>query len=343
VVSQSSDRRRALGRGKALALALLLVALLVLAALSCGPPRTLTSLRQVDEHPLYVMRYYGPYSSELLLGTDLEQAVYEFVLETTMPDACTCFAGLNPDSEAIFGRNFDWYDHPALLLFTDPPQGYASVSIVDIHYLGYDTRAIPATNRVALLLAPYIPFDGLNEAGLAAGMMAVPRAEDADDPARPTIDSLRAIRVLLDHAGSTEEAISLLREYNITFHDPPIHYLISDSSGSSAIVEYVDGEMRVIVNEERWQVATNFIVSEVLPLGADSPCQRYNRAYQALSGASGSISPDEAMAILDDVSGGNTLWSAVYDMSTGEIQVALDKKYDQIHAFQLEMRDAAPR
>jgi len=341
-VSQSSDRR-APGRRKPLAVALLVLALLVVAALACGPLRTLTSISQVDEHPLYVMRYYGPYSSELMLRTGLEQTLYEVLRESTMPDSCTCFAGFNPDAEFVFGRNFDWYDHPALLLFTDPPQGYASVSIVDVYYLGYHTGAIPASSRAALLLAPFIPFDGLNEAGLAVGMMAVPRARDANDPARPTIDSLRAIRVLLDRAGSTDEAISLLREYNIAFYDPPIHYLISDSSGTSAIVEYVDGVMRVTVNEEPWQVASNFIFFEVLPLGADSPCPRYNRAYQALSAEDGSISPDQAMAILESVSGANTIWSAVYDMSTGEIQVVMDKKYDQIHAFRLEMRDATPR
>ena len=36
----------------------------------------------------------------------------------------------------LLGRNFDWYEHPALILFTDPPDGYASVSMVDISYLG---------------------------------------------------------------------------------------------------------------------------------------------------------------------------------------------------------------
>jgi hypothetical protein len=90
-------------------------------------------------------------------------------------------------------------------------------------------------------------------------------------------------------------------------------------------------------------VATNFIVSEVLPIGADSPCRRYNRAYRALSEANGRISQPEAMAILDDVSGANTIWSAVYDMTTGEIEVVTDKRYDQPHAFRLEMKEAAPR
>ena len=46
-----------------------------------------------------------------------------------------------PD-DRLFGRNFDWRYSPALLLFTDRPAagGYASVSMVDIAYLGFDDR-----------------------------------------------------------------------------------------------------------------------------------------------------------------------------------------------------------
>jgi hypothetical protein len=333
-MSQVQHRKRHVPLGILLALVVALTLLL------CNPLRTLTSLRQADDHPLYVMHYYGPYSSGLLLETGLEQTIYGVIRGIAMPDACTCFAGLSPDGEKVFGRNFDWYDHPALLLFTDPPNGYASVSMVDIHYLGYDDRG---SSSAGLLLAPFLPFDGMNEAGLAVGMMAVPRARDDHDPQKPSIDSLRVIRVLLDYAATTDEAISLLQEYNVTFYDPPIHYLISDSWGRSALVEYVDGEMKVLVNDQAWQVATNFIVSEVLPLGGESPCQRYNGAYQALSAANGSISPGEAMAILENVAGGNTIWSAVYDMTTGEIQVVMDKEYDQVHTFYLEMEDTTPQ
>ena len=109
------------------------------------------------------------------------------------------------------------------------------------------------------------------------------------------------------------------------------------------MVEYLYNEMKVFIYEAPWQVATNFIFSEVLPLEADSPCERYNRAYRALGAASGSISVSEAMAILDSVSGSNTIWSAVYNMTTGEIEVVMDKRYDQIHTFQLEMQETAPR
>jgi hypothetical protein len=100
--------------------------------------------------------------------------------------------------------------------------------------------------------------------------------------------------------------------------------------------------MRVILNDEPWQVATNFIVSDVLPVGADSPCARYNRAYQALSAAGGSISQREAMALLDSVSGPGTIWSAVYDLTTGDIRLVVGRDYDRMLEFHLQRDGTNP-
>jgi hypothetical protein len=123
--------------------------LLVLLALSWGPAMTLGSLRQIDDHPLYPMRYYGPYTSNLLLRTGVEEEIYERLWQMATPEACTCFAGLSGEGDRVFGRNFDWYDHPALLLFTDPPNGYASISMVDLYYLGYDARRSRSSNSAS--------------------------------------------------------------------------------------------------------------------------------------------------------------------------------------------------
>ena len=55
------------------------------------------------------------------------------------PGRCSLFAALGDPENRLFGRNFDWRYSPALLLFTDRPAGggYASVSMVDIAYLGF--------------------------------------------------------------------------------------------------------------------------------------------------------------------------------------------------------------
>ncbi len=306
--------------------------------------RTLQSLRRLDDFPLYEMHYYGDYGFDGFLEEGLEvdtQAALHLhgVLDAW---ACTCFAALSDEGDMIFGRNFDWHLHPALFLFTDPPDAYASASMVDISYLGYGKEEPSGAERRALLDAPYLPFDGLNECGLAVGIMAVPYADGGDDPAKVTIGSLHAVRLMLDYASDVDEAIRLLRSYNIDFEDgPPVHYLVADSSGKSAVLEFLDGELSVVRNTQSWQVATNFLISGTTPAERGSLCPRYRMAHQTLEQAAGSISPTEAMALLEDVSQSGdfpTIWSVVYNLTAGDIEVVVGREYRQTYQFGLETR-----
>jgi hypothetical protein len=305
--------------------------------------RTLATLRKVDDYPLYVMTYHGDYGFGNFLERGARADARSGSTDQGIADgwACTTFTTLNEEGDAILGRNFDWHNRPSLLLFTDPPDGYASVSMVDISYLGYDAEEPSWADRVALLGAPYLPFDGMNEAGLAIGMMAIPHAEPGKDPRKATISGVEAIRLMLDYARDVDEATALLDDYNIDFSGgPPLHYLIADASGDSAVVEFLDGEMHVVRNDGQWQVSTNFIISEERPERADSSCWRYNKTYVALENAHGSISQEQAMALLRAVSQSGdttTMWSVVYGMTTGDVQVAMGRNYVEVHDFRLEM------
>lgn len=300
---------------------------------------TLASLRRINDYPFYMMRYYGEYS--LPAAHDLEggTAAAPEAVEIGAGGfyACTCFAVLGSDTTRLLGRNFDWYDHVPLLLYTDPPDGYASVSMVDLSYFGYHSGYLPddPENRLGLMGTPLLPFDGLNEAGLAVGMMAVPYAESPQVPGRPTVDEIEIIRVALDGAGDVEEAIELFGRYNIVMTDPPIHYMLADSGGNSAIIEFVGYEMIVMRNTEPWQVSTNFVIT-----GSNAPgttdCWRYNTAYGALSAAGGHLSPGSAMQLLEEVSQPHTLWSLVYGLDSGEIRVAVGSQFQTVEVFGLD-------
>ena len=112
--------------------------------------------------------------------------------------------------------------------------------MVDLNYFGF-TRENPPDlheNRDNLLDTPWLPFDGMNEKGVAIGMMAVPYAEPPYDPNRMTLGEIELIRLVLDYAETVNHAISLIKKYNIRMEDPPVHYLIADSSGSSVIIEF---------------------------------------------------------------------------------------------------------
>jgi len=314
---------------------------------------TLSSLEQVDDYPLYTMRYYGAYKTAASPG-----GVVEGGTGTNHPDAgpaaslpawgCSLFAALGDPGGRLYGRNFDWQYSPAVLLFTDPPNGYASVSMVDIAYLFDLAEAtaltdLPLEERSALLRAPFLPFDGMNEHGLAVGMAAVPPAEMPHDPDRETIGSLRMIREMLDHARNVDDAIALLGRYNLDWQGgPPLHYLIADVSGRAVLVEFYQGEMIVIPNETSWHQATNFLRTTAGET-AQGKCFRYDKIHRRLTKAEGRLPVPEAMALLSQVSqdgrDSGTQWSIVYGMSTGEINVSMGQKYEDVHTFHLSLVD----
>ena len=219
-------------------MSIVLAAIAVLAILFVTPLRSLATLRQVDDYPLYVMHLYGSYGFDEYLeeGQQATSGLPAPEHEHCEPWACSVFAALNQDGDLLLGRNFDWFNRPTLLLFAHPPDGYTSVSMVDMSYLGFGTGEPSWSDRIRLLDAPYLPFDGMNEHGLAVGMMAVPQARGAQDPQQATIDSLEAIRLILDSARSVEEAVALLGSYNIDWGSgPALHYLVADASGQSAV------------------------------------------------------------------------------------------------------------
>jgi hypothetical protein len=299
--------------------------------------RTLASLEKVDDHPLYVMHYEGAYTSG---DEDVER---DASLGASVPSwACSLFAALGDADAMVYGRNFDWELSPAVLLFTAPPDGYASVSLVDIAFLGFtaadarDLTKLSLDERRPLLNAPYWPFDGMNEYGLTVGMAAIPDNPMPHDPAKKTVGSLGIIREMLDHARTVDEAITVMGNYNVDMGGgPAIHYLIADATGKAALVEFYEGKMVVIPNDTPWHQATNFLLSAVAGGSTEGNCWRYDKIAARLLLADGRLSTPDALALLSDVSQPSTQWSVVYGMSTGEINIVMERNYDAVHTFHL--------
>jgi len=301
--------------------------------LSAEQVATLRSLKIVDDYPLYVMHYSGAY-------TDPQTGINR---PPVSDFACSLFATLPQTGNKLFGRNFDWEFSPALLLFTDPPDGYASVSIIDIMYLGISANDVmsltdlPLERRTALLAAPSMPADGMNEYGLAIGMAAVPETSTNDtgyDPSKPTIGSIGMIREVLDHARTVKEAVKLFEKHNIDFRGgPPIHYLIADAGGEAVLVEIFQGELIVIPNEEHWHLATNHLRCVA---SGDGGCPRYSTLSKQLTKANGQLSEKQAMRLLSDVAQEGTQWSVVYNLTTGDVSAVIGQAYKNVYPFHLD-------
>jgi penicillin V acylase-like amidase (Ntn superfamily) len=101
----------------------------------------------------------------------------------------------------------------------------------------------------------------MKEMGLAISTMTDPQGSSSLDPEKGTLGAAEARRFILDHAKDVEEAITLLSQYNVSYKGTSVsHLLLADRSGHSALLEWVDGEMKVIRNQQPWLVSTNFRV-----------------------------------------------------------------------------------
>jgi hypothetical protein len=307
-------------------------------------------LEKIDDYPLYTMHYYGAYPQ---WGVSVEDHAGLAWIDMPNPDwsvptpawTCSLFAALGDADNMLYGRNFDWEYSPAVLLFTDPPDGYASVSMVDIAYLGFggaragELTNLPLIERASLLNAPFLPFDGMNEHGLVVGMAAVPPGQVPPDPNKETIDSLMVIRKILDLASNVDEAIAVLQSYNVTMGGgPPIHYLIAAPPGQAVLIEFYQGEMVVIPNETTWHLATNFLRASV-GASAEGECWRYDEILHRLTETEGRSTAQEAIDLLADVSQEGTQWSVIYGMSTGDVQVIMGRQYEDVYTFPLSFAE----
>lgn len=338
-------------------LAVLLVLLLVVAALFANELLTLASLEKLDDYGMFRMTYRGDYGFDEFLKVgaqddgDIERFVAKRLLkglpvEFGVTDAgCTAFVAKNKAGETVYSRNFDFDYAPSLQLFTAPSDGYASVSTVNLAFAGYSQDNLPEgslLNKFLTLAAPFLPFDGMNEKGVAIALLAVPKAEPKNDPERVTLNTTTAIRLVLDRAANVDEAVELLKGYNIYFSgDVDCHFLIADASGRSVLVEYYDNDLRVTQPDADYQIASNFIAYNGLNIGeGGSEFERYDTVKSVLESSGGKLDEKDAAALLAKVGIMNgdadvLQWSVVYNLSSLDGSIFAHRRLDSAFDFSL--------
>ncbi len=352
---------RKASRKTGFSLLVLLILILILGiVLFNNELRTLGSLKKVDDYGMFQMTYYGDYGFDGFLKTgaksdrDIERYVTKRLLKGlpidlgVTGDGCTAFVVRNEKDEIIYGRNFDFSYAPSLQVFTNPDDGYASVSTVNLSFAGYDESTLPkgiSINSFLVLVAPYLPFDGMNEKGVAIALLAVPEAAAPNDPNKVTLNTTTTIRLVLDKAASVDEAIQLLKNYNIYFSGGiDCHYLIADATGKSVLVEYYDGALRVVETNEDYQIASNFIAYNGVNIGEGfSEFDRYDTVEEEILRNDKVLSNQQAVDLLAKVGvlDGDTdklQWSVLYNLTTGGIELFANRKIDNIITESLNMK-----
>lgn len=335
----------------------LLIILIAVPVLFWNELRSLMSLEKVDDYGMYQMTYYGDYGFDefLEVGAGNDADIETFVtgrLLKGLPinlgvtgDGCTAFAVKDENGNILFGRNFDFTYAPSLQLYTAPDHGYASVSTVNLAFAGYSGDDLPDgsfIDRFLTLAAPFLPFDGMNEKGLGIALLAVPEADVPCDPDKITLNTTTAIRLVLDKAATVEEAIALLKQYNIYFSGGiECHYLIADASGHSAIVEYVNQGLCIVETEAGYQIASNFIAYDGLNIGEGfTEFERYDRVQNAIEANGGLLEAGQAVQLLADVGvfdgdADKLQWSVLYNLTTGDGEIFANRKTNHLIEFHL--------
>lgn len=231
---------------------------------------------------LYVMEYRGDYGLDDFLaqgGADSDSALACYLMgylsggyytqediEITPGDyGCTTVCVKDQKGGVYFGRNFDWKNDRAIIVRTVPDHGYESLSTCDLDFLGFGDDYEPdgsMQERIQTLAAIYVPVDGMNERGLVvADLMAGDDEETHQKTGKVALTTTTAIRLLLDRAANVDEAVELLKQYDMNSSiGAAHHFAIADATGKSVVVEYVNGEMLV--------AETNVVTNHYL---ADSP------------------------------------------------------------------------
>ena len=384
----------------ACALAALVIALAVAVfALWHNELTTLASFQKLSDRDeahrdgaVYQINFSGDYSFDEFLsqgGASNDAELISFVTRSitkgiipmhikTSSIACSAFTADTQSGDRVFGRNYDFSATNTAIVYTDPGEGrHASYSTIDLSFLGLDADKDVETvgQKLLTLAAPYVPLDGVNDAGVACGIFMSYQGEGKGTPTdtqtdKPDLTSTTLLRLILDYADSVEDAVALAQQYDL--HDSAsscFHYMVADSTGRSAILEWVgtdadhdaDGaerQLNVLWNDTDalsdsadWQVVTNFIKTPGYYDGTTAEMKgldRYEHLAAALRETDGIVADkNAAMDLLasvgrrtwnNDDSNSNTVHSVVYDLTDKSVLWVGNEHYgEEAYTFEFQL------
>jgi predicted choloylglycine hydrolase len=195
------------------------------------------------------LKQFAPQLHEELLGVvegaQLEETHFKaFMLSlSAYPRPACSILAISPDftesSQVLFGRNYDWemWVHSLFqLCWTEPEGALASLSCTDL-FVGR--------------------YGGINEAGLAMGLTAIPGYMKDE----PGIMLHLVARWILDNSHNVKEALNFFKRIP---HVRGNNYLVADKTGAIALVEAAPEKVSVTHVNSGLIVATNHFQSAAM-------------------------------------------------------------------------------
>jgi penicillin V acylase-like amidase (Ntn superfamily) len=180
---------------------------------------------------------------------------------TQMSEACTRLVYLGPDGNVITARSMDWKVDVGTNIWI-LPRGAMRTGEAGPNSLSW-------TSKYGSVIATGYDIsttDGMNEKGLVANVLWLVESQyPKHDTSKPMLAISIWAQYVLDNFATVAEAVDALQKepFTVVTASVPgeerlatLHLSMSDSTGDSAIVEYIDGK-QVIHHDRKYQVMTN--------------------------------------------------------------------------------------
>ena len=331
--------------------------------------QTIGSIEQLtdyeDGYNLYRMDVKYDYSIENVINRGIEddQMMIDSMLKEVLPllpvkmkapnFGCTSFSLTDTDGDVHMGRNYDFKsDTSAMLVYCTPKDGYKSVAVAALDNVSANVPDENIKKKLASLASPFICLDGINEKGVSISVLTLDSEPVRQDTGKPVISTTLAIRLVLDRAATTEEAVELLRSYDMySSAGRDYHFYITDASGDGRVVEYdCESETRELVATPTEAVTNFFIIykEKALPNQKNGIYghgrERYDAVMKVLEEEKGNYTNDTVWKAMKsaaqnpnpvDVTS-NTQWSVSYNNTDLTAEIAIRRNWEDIIHFTLE-------
>ncbi len=303
---------------------------------------------KLSDRPFYSMEYHGSYcfNKYLSKGACNIDEFSTFINETLIFDSkkkinrrefgCGVFTAHNLEGDVIFARNMDCECAIPMMIRLNEGDNYKSLALLNMAELDWDENTYETleTDARLTLAAPYSPSDGINEHGLAVAIMTDSKAIYPNNNNITLFDET-VPRLILDRAKTVDEAIGYVKNYNLFYCVAPLHYMVADATGASAVIEFVDGTMVVTKKTKSYQAATNFTLYNN-PNHEGFGKDRYVNIENELESCYGIISENNALELLKkNVIPGDEQWSAVYNLTQRSVRVTFSGDYHHVYKYEI--------
>lgn len=261
---------------------------------------------------------------------------------------CTAFTMKTTGGKTLMGHNYDFkLDTSSILVCCEPKDGYKSMAFAALDNLGIKDATKGFSSKMVCLAAPFACLDGINEKGVSIAILTLdsePTNQVGMDDTKQTIGTSLVVRLVLDYAATTQEAVDLIAKYNMfATAGRDYHFYIADASGDGRVVEFdCDSPTRQMTVTPTTAVTNFFIMygDKVLPNQKNEQYghgkERYDSVLEVMANNKGHETIDTAWEALvassqepnpEDVTS-NTQWSIVYNNTDLTATISLRRNWD---------------